>query len=205
MESDEDKIKLHNDLQKFQIEKSIVGTEAYNIEQDLMKGISQEEILEKARSGVYKPTKQNLKEGIVGQKYGQEKKEEVKDQNFKNIAFKDKSDKILSFIKDKLRFESNYKIDQSDNRLLIKHKKKDSSIDIMPAERVFGGEDSKGNIYLHLFDKSEIKSTSLADPRAAYQTTSARIVKHKNINKTKEISNYKDLEKEIEKFLEVTQ
>jgi len=77
MESYEDKIKLHNDLQRFQIEKSIIGTEAYNIEQDLMKGISQEEILEKARSGIYKPTKQNLKEGKAGQKYGSEKKENM--------------------------------------------------------------------------------------------------------------------------------
>ena len=79
MESYEEKIKLHNDLQRFQIEKSIVGSEAYNIEQDLMKGISQEEILEKARSGIYKPTKQNLKEGKAGQKYGEEKKEQTID------------------------------------------------------------------------------------------------------------------------------
>jgi hypothetical protein len=81
MESYENKIKLHNDLQKFQIEKSIVGSEAYNIEQDLIKGISQEEILEKARSGIYKPTKQNLKEGKVGQKYGSEKHDEEKNKD----------------------------------------------------------------------------------------------------------------------------
>ena len=69
MESFEKDIKLKNDLQRFNVEKSIIGTEAYNIEQDLMKGVSQEEILEKAKSGIYKPTKQNLKEGIAGQKY----------------------------------------------------------------------------------------------------------------------------------------
>ena len=76
MESFEKDIKLKNDLQRFNVEKSIIGTEAYNIEQGLMKGVSQEEILEKAKSGIYKPTKQNLKEGIAGQKYGIEKKDE---------------------------------------------------------------------------------------------------------------------------------
>ena len=34
------------------------------------------EDIEKARSGIYKPTKQNLKEGKAGQKYGSEKKED---------------------------------------------------------------------------------------------------------------------------------
>jgi hypothetical protein len=34
--------------------------------------------IEKARAGVYKPTKQNLKEGKAGQKYGSEKKEDSK-------------------------------------------------------------------------------------------------------------------------------
>lgn len=34
------------------------------------------EDIEKARSGIYKPTKQNLKEGKAGQKYGQDKKDE---------------------------------------------------------------------------------------------------------------------------------
>lgn len=34
------------------------------------------EDIEKARAGVYKPTKQNFKEGKAGQKYGSEKKDE---------------------------------------------------------------------------------------------------------------------------------
>ena len=45
--------------------------------------------IEKARAGIYKPTKQNLKEGKVGQKYGEEKKEKEDD----GVDF-DKFDKI---------------------------------------------------------------------------------------------------------------
>lgn len=46
--------------------------------------------IEKARAGVYKPTKQNLKEGIAGQKYGTEKKEDDKGitKNIKDFAKK---------------------------------------------------------------------------------------------------------------------
>lgn len=54
MESFEDKIRLNNELQKFQIEKSIVGTEAFYIEQDLEKGVSSEEVLENKELGIYK-------------------------------------------------------------------------------------------------------------------------------------------------------
>lgn len=76
MESFERKIQLEKQLEKFQVEKSIEGTEAFYIEQDLMKGVSQEEILEKAKSGIYSNTAQNRKAGRVGQKYGNERKEE---------------------------------------------------------------------------------------------------------------------------------
>jgi hypothetical protein len=36
-----------------------------------------------------------------------------------------------------------------------------------------------GYIHLYLFSRIEVSSQSLADPKKAYQTTSARIVKHK--------------------------
>lgn len=62
-------------LDKFNIEKSVVGTEAYYINQDIQKGMSQDEIIEKARSGVYKLTAENKKAGRVGQRYGESKKE----------------------------------------------------------------------------------------------------------------------------------
>jgi len=43
-------------------------------QEHIQKSFGSEDI-EKARAGVYKPTKQNLKEGKAGQKYGSEKKE----------------------------------------------------------------------------------------------------------------------------------
>ena len=62
-------------------------------QEHIQKSFGSEDI-EKARSGVYKPTKQNLKEGIAGQKYGSEKKEE-KSENEKlfNKLQKDYEDK----------------------------------------------------------------------------------------------------------------
>ena len=73
-------------LDKFNIEKSVVGTEAYYINQDIQKGVSQDEIIEKAKSGVYKLTAENKKMGRVGQKYGESKKEN--DSNSTNDAIK---------------------------------------------------------------------------------------------------------------------
>jgi hypothetical protein len=67
-------------LDKFNIEKSVVGTEAYYINQDIQKGMSQDEIIEKARSGVYKLTAENKKAGRVGQRYGESKKESGTDE-----------------------------------------------------------------------------------------------------------------------------
>lgn len=107
----EDKIKLHNDLQKFQVEKSIVGSEAYLINQDIQKGVSQDEILEKARSGVYKPTKQNLKSGKAGQKYGAEKKEAKKTSNkieFDKTKVLNLSSEELVNLRDKIGDEINF-------------------------------------------------------------------------------------------------
>ena len=46
------------------------------VRRDAENGMSEEEILEKARSGRYKDTPENRKAGRVGQKYGSEKKEE---------------------------------------------------------------------------------------------------------------------------------
>jgi hypothetical protein len=73
-------------LDRFNIERSVVGTEAYYISQDIIKGMSQDEIIEKARSGVYKLTAENKKAGRVGQKYGENKKEN--DSNSTNDAIK---------------------------------------------------------------------------------------------------------------------
>jgi hypothetical protein len=67
-------------LDMFNIEKSVVGTEAYYINQDIQKGMSQDEIIEKARSGVYKLTAENKKMGRVGQRYGESKKESGTDE-----------------------------------------------------------------------------------------------------------------------------
>ncbi|MCK9543947.1 MAG: zeta toxin family protein [Novosphingobium sp.] len=57
-------------LRRFNVEKHIIGTEAFEMNQDIMKGVDQEEILEKARSGFYKDTAENRKLGRVGQSYG---------------------------------------------------------------------------------------------------------------------------------------
>lgn len=62
-------------LDKFNIEKSVVGIEAYHINQDIQKGVPQDEIIEKARSGVYKLTAENKKAGRVGQRYGERRDE----------------------------------------------------------------------------------------------------------------------------------
>jgi hypothetical protein len=147
--------------------------------------------------GTYVDDAENRKLGRVGQHYGGKGKEESKD--FKSIPFEEKSDKILNYLKDKLNIDG-YEITNNSNRLLIRNKRKESYIDIMPAERVLGGDDVKGKLYVQLFDKSEVKSTSLADPRAAYQTTSARSVVHKKTNIIDEFSSYSDLFKKIDKF-----
>ena len=53
MESYEKKIQEHRFLEKFNIEKSIVGTEAFYMDQDLQKGEDTRLINEKLRNGVY--------------------------------------------------------------------------------------------------------------------------------------------------------
>lgn len=57
-------------LDRFGVEKHIIGTEFYEMNQDILKGISEEEIIEKARSGFYKDTAENRKLGRVGKSYG---------------------------------------------------------------------------------------------------------------------------------------
>lgn len=67
---------LEKSIVEFNIEKSIKGTLAYEINEDIQKGLSTDDIIEKAKAGVYKNTIENRKKGIVGQKYGNTKKEE---------------------------------------------------------------------------------------------------------------------------------
>lgn len=67
-------------LRKFNIEKSIEGTEAFEMNQDIMKGIDESEILEKARTGYYKDNAYNRKHGLVGKKYKKDPKEDEQPQ-----------------------------------------------------------------------------------------------------------------------------
>lgn len=109
-------------LDKFNIEKSVVGTEAYYINQDIQKGMSGDEIIEKARSGVYKLTAENKKAGRVGQRYGSESKSNLKQDSggklYETVKFSNGieeqhySDKLhkLNFIADKNGLDlDNYK------------------------------------------------------------------------------------------------
>ncbi|MCK9543944.1 MAG: hypothetical protein M0R03_18140 [Novosphingobium sp.] len=76
-------------MRRFNIEKSIEGTEAFEMNQDIMKGIDQEEILEKARTGYYKDNAYNRKHGLVGKKYKKDpKKKEGKDPKEDSHSFK---------------------------------------------------------------------------------------------------------------------
>lgn len=67
-------------VRKFNVEKHIIGTEFYELNQDILKGISEEEILEKARAGFYKDTAENRRLGRVGRSYGT--KQELQKENF---------------------------------------------------------------------------------------------------------------------------
>lgn len=49
-----------------------------------------------------------------------------------------------------------------------------------------------GYVHLNLFSQIEVSSRSLADPKKAYQTTSARIVKHKK-------SQFRELYNDVDK------
>jgi hypothetical protein len=57
-------------------------------------------------------------------------------------------------------------------------------------------------LLLKFVAKVIIKSVSLADPRAAYQTTSARSVQHKKISIDKDVNDINKAKKEIDKFIE---
>ena len=73
---------------KFNIEKSIEGTEAFEVNKDIMKGVDESEILEKARTGYYKDNAYNRKHGLVGKKYKKDpKKDETKTPSNKNEQF----------------------------------------------------------------------------------------------------------------------
>ena len=62
-----------------------------------MKGVSQEEILEKARSGIYKPTKENLKRGLTGQKYGKP----VRSDEEKELESNYSNDEMIKLVQNK--------------------------------------------------------------------------------------------------------
>lgn len=114
MDKVRENIKREQQLDKFNIEKSVIGTEAYYINQDIQKGMSQDEIIEKAKSGVYKLTAENKKAGRVGQKYGESKKEDESSGSFKIgdvVKFVKKNDKndiingkIVNVDNDKVKF-----------------------------------------------------------------------------------------------------
>lgn len=67
-------------IRQFNVEKHIIGTEFYELNQDILKGVSEDEILEKARSGFYKDTAENRRLGRVGRSYGT--KQELQKENF---------------------------------------------------------------------------------------------------------------------------
>ncbi len=60
-----------------------------------------------------------------------------------------------------------------------------------------------GQIYVYLFRKKEVSSRSLADPKANYQTTSARVVKHETKKVRKYVDSQEKALKELDKFLKV--
>jgi hypothetical protein len=85
MDTVKQKIQIEQELDRFNIQKSVVGTEEYYINQDIIKGVPQDEIIEKAKSGIYKLTAENKKAGRVGQKYGESKKEEEDDPKLRDL------------------------------------------------------------------------------------------------------------------------
>jgi hypothetical protein len=58
-----------------------------------------------------------------------------------------------------------------------------------------------GYIHLYLFSQIEVSSRSLADPKKAYQTTSARIVKHKKSKFTDLFNDVDKAKKKISAFI----
>ena len=67
-------------IRKFHVEKHLIGTEFYELNQDILKGISEDEILEKARAGFYKDSAENRRLGRIGRSYGTKK--EIQKENF---------------------------------------------------------------------------------------------------------------------------
>ena len=64
-------------------------------------------------------------------------------------------------------------------------------------------KDNQEIIILSFYEKREIRSILLADPRLNYQNTSARIVKHKKRElRWKECNNYDDAIKAIDKWFD---
>lgn len=142
-----------------------------------------------------------IKEEAKGAEKETEKKEEQKKED--NFSFNERKIEIEKILKDFLP-DFSYIHRNDENGIVLKDSKYGTSfIEVAPANRYWGIEDADKKLYVHFFNKKEISSTSLADPKAAYQTTSARIVKHKTTKKTKEISSLKDFEKLIRDFKKI--
>lgn len=91
------------------------------IRKAILEGIIPVELIEKAKSGIYKPTAENKKLGRVGQKYGKEKDEEIEYEKYKQQKedFLDvlKSDYVIDFnSKNKQTFDNFYR--NSPNEML---------------------------------------------------------------------------------------
>lgn len=110
----------------------------------------------------------------------------------KDISFDDFKDKMIE------KF-SGYKMRESSGIggkivSFSKHVRgEDSSFDIQEQNN----ENTAGKFYVNMLTKKEVSSRSLADPSKNYQTTSARVVKHKKTHTRK----YADTLENVEKII----
>jgi hypothetical protein len=114
-----------------------------------------------------------------------------------NSFFKTNIDSIKKIISEILP-TFDYYINDQDDRIVISTGKYDTDrnlIEIAAANKYYGYEGANNELYVYLYNKKEISSISLADPKAAYQTTSARQVKHKKTKITKTINSLENLKK----------
>jgi len=92
-----------------------------------------------------------------------------------------------------------YSFKKGQNSLMFSNNTRGVKSDISIEVFKLGSGESSFLVYCNT--KKEVNSTSLANPRAAYQTTSARIVKHKRIKDQKHVDNVKDVYKIIDRHL----
>jgi hypothetical protein len=173
-----DKVKqniiLQQQLDKFNIEKSVIGTEAYEINQDIQKGMSQDEIIEKARSGVYKLTAENKKMGRVGQKYGESKKDDKQnDTTLRDLETK------LNYAKDFSPHKVGYY-----EQLIKEHKEKSNPKESTEKKE---GKSKAASKVLQLMD-------SEPDGELHYGKYVSQVVKEMGVNR-------EELEKELDKYV----